>query len=87
MKKCSYMSYQGVLKSQYSISNEGVFEFDKSLMKKCLHMSYQDTHSVHTVYTQRTHSVHRACTQRTHSIYTQRTQRAHTLMGHLAKTE
>ena len=79
MKKCSYMSYQGVLKSQYSISNEGVFEFDKSLMKKCLYMSYQGTHSVHSVNT--------ACTQRTHSIYTQRTQSTHTLMGHLAKTE
>ena len=67
------MSYQGVLKSQYSISNEGVFEFDKSLMKKCLHMSYQDTHSVHTAYTQRAQSVHTAYTQHLHTAYTEGT--------------
>ena len=70
------MSYQGVLKSQYSISNEGVFEFDKSheeVFTYVLSRYTQHTHSVHTAYTQHAQSVHTAYTQHIHTAYTEGT--------------
>ena len=71
------MSYQGVLKSQYNISNEGVFELEKKSHEEVfiyvLSRYTQRTHSVHTAYTQRAQSVHTAYTQHIHTAYTEGT--------------